>query len=494
MRSHEDLDRSGLRLGDEVLQNTHPIVAAHITTLPDAQQDSDTRYRTACERILAEVFGDRDRWTFDVRLWTGATIAATGATARPAFTLVLERPSSLREMLLPPSELAFGEAFIDGAFSLEGDVEAAAALVDDVQERVSHPASVAHLLTLLLTLPAPPKSSRTLHRKKTVPAVTKHNPRRDAIAVRSHYDVGNDFYKLWLDPLMVYSCAYFAKDGMTLAKAQASKLDHICRKLRLKRGERLLDIGCGWGGLVFYAAAKYGVEAVGITLSAEQASVARERIARAGLSDRCRIKVMDYRELDRVAMFEKIVSVGMVEHVGSSELRSYFDTAFQLLLPGGLFLNHGIVEAEQKQSHALSDRVRRRIWRQGEFIDRYVFPDGELVPIGTMISSAEAAGFELRDAESLREHYARTLRCWVERLHGSWESAIALVGPEIARTWLLYMSASAHAFASGRLNLVQSLLGKRAGDGSLRIPLTRDDIYSASGMDQSIIHADLGLA
>jgi len=383
-------------------------------------------------------------------------------------------------MLLLPSELRLGEAYVAGAFDIEGDMEEAAKLAPIVRARLGHPGALFRVMLALLALPREATTRRSGSRTVHVGAARftgRHSVRRDAMAVRSHYDVGNDFYRLWLDRRLVYSCAYFPTGAETLDAAQEAKLDHICRKLRLREGERLLDIGCGWGGLVMHAAARYGVSAVGVTVSPAQAALARDRIRALGLGARVRVDVRDYRDLAGEEPFDKIVSVGMVEHVGRSQLPVYFATAFELLRPGGLFLNHGIVEAERYQRRRARDIVGRRVWRQGAFIDRYVFPDGELVPLGTMTSTAEAAGFETRDAEALREHYARTLRLWTARLEEEWERAVGLVGLATARTWRLYMTASAHAFASARLNLVQLLLGRPDRAGHVNIPATRVDLY-----------------
>lgn len=428
------------------------------------------------ERILVALLGRVDQWSFAVRLWNGTHIGPRRVHQAPQFTLVLEHPWSLRAMLQPPSELALGEAFINGVYSVEGDLAAATALAGSIEARLFGIRAVLGLTRLLSGLPKRQDQkprARAGHRALRL----KHGKVRDRGAVRSHYDVGNEFYALWLDPRMVYSCAYFPTPYASLAEAQAAKLDLICRKLRLKAGERLLDIGCGWGGLIIHAVENYGVEAVGITLSEEQARLASERIARASLADRCRVSAVDYRDLTSDVPFDKIVSVGMIEHVGRSRLQAYFRKVFEILSPGGLFLNHGIVEAEQYQSGGLTDRVRRRLWRKGELIDRYVFPDGELVPAGTMLTAAESAGFEIRDGEALREHYADTLQFWIRNLRGSWDKAVGLVGEEVARTWWLYMAASSHGFTSGRLNVLQLLLGKRRLDGSVDVPRTRDDIY-----------------
>jgi cyclopropane-fatty-acyl-phospholipid synthase len=276
---------------------------------------------------------------------------------------------------------------------------------------------------------------------------------------------------------MVYSCAYFAHGDDDLDGAQESKLDLICRKLRLQPGERLLDIGCGWGGLIMHAARQYGVTALGITLSDAQAELARERISAAGLGDRCTVELRDYRDLVRNGEFDKIASVGMVEHVGRKRLDDYFAAAFGALRPGGLFLNHGIVSIAGSRPESLARRTAGRIWQRGEFIDRYVFPDGELVPAAAVLASAELNGFELRDVESLREHYVLTLRQWTRRLESREREAIALVGEPTYRVWRLYMSVSAYGFRTGRIGIVQSLLAKPHRDGRVELPRTREDVY-----------------
>jgi cyclopropane-fatty-acyl-phospholipid synthase len=263
---------------------------------------------------------------------------------------------------------------------------------------------------------------------------------------------------------MVYSCAYFAKPEEDLDTAQVRKLDYICRKLRLRPGERLLDIGCGWGGLIMHAAAQYGVEAVGITLSVPQAELARKRLHESELNNRCRVEVCDYRDLETNQQYDKIVSVGMFEHVGEELLPEYFRRACRLLRPGGVFLNHGI---------AYSANYRRR---GPSFTDRYVFPDGELLPISTSLRAAELSGFEVRDVESLREHYALTLHHWVRRLEARAEEARCITNDATYRIWRLYMAGAAHGFRTGRLNLYQTLLARpRHGDSGL--PLTREDWY-----------------
>jgi cyclopropane-fatty-acyl-phospholipid synthase len=276
---------------------------------------------------------------------------------------------------------------------------------------------------------------------------------------------------------MVYSCAYFPTGTEDLDAAQEAKLEHICRRLRLRPGERLLDIGCGWGGLVQYAAERYGAEVTGITLSRPQAELAQQRIAAAGLSGRCRIEVRDYRDLPTWPAFDKIVSVGMVEHVGGAKLPTYFASAYRCLRPGGLFLNHGIVRTRPAPAGDPAQWVRRLLWQDGAFIQRYVFPDSELVPPGETIRHAERAGFETRDVENLREHYALTVRHWIRRLEARRDQAVRLVGEPTYRVWRLYMSGCARAFTTGSIGVVQALFSKPEPSGVTRLPWTRADLY-----------------
>jgi cyclopropane-fatty-acyl-phospholipid synthase len=317
----------------------------------------------------------------------------------------------------------------------------------------------------------------------------RHEAPRDRAAIRFHYDVGNDFYALWLDERMVYSCAYFPADAAratvaevdaALEEAQRAKLDLICRKLRLRPGDRFLDVGCGWGALVMHAAEHYGVTALGITLSDAQASLARQRIAAAGLGARCRVEIRDYRQLPPEARFDRIASVGMVEHVGADMLPVYFSALHEALVPGGLLLNHGIVSVEDARAPSLAQRIEAVLWRRDAFIDQYVFPDGKLEPLRSVIGGAEGAGFETRDLESLREHYVLTLRAWVARLARNAERAVALTDERTYRIWRLYMIASAHGFSVGRINVVQALFSKRDSEGRSGVPLRRDYMLNAN--------------
>ena len=383
-------------------------------------------------------------------------------------------------MLLPPSELSIVEAYLFGDIDIEGDIEAAATLGDVAARRLSSAGAAVDLARHVLALEndAPPPAMRDAHVARRLFKFGRiHSQGRDEHAVRFHYDVGNDFYALWLDRQMVYSCAYFERGDESLDSAQTAKLEYVCRKLRLAPGERLLDIGCGWGALVIHAARQHGARATGITLSEQQASLARERVAAAGLSDVVSIEVRDYRTLARDESFDKISSIGMVEHVGIERLGEYFDVAYRALKPGGLFLNHGIVSVEDATSRGVLDPVWRTLWKRDQFIRRYVFPDGDLVPASAVIGAAEGHGFEVRDVESLREHYLTTLRHWVRRLEAHEAEARAATDEVTYRVWRLYMSAAAHGFRVGRISVIQSLLGKRDSGGRVSIPRTRADLY-----------------
>src|SRR5689334_1597517 len=297
-----------------------------------------------------------------------------------------------------------------------------------------------------------------------------HRRRGNRANIQQHYDVSNAFYRLWLDARMVYSCAYFHTANDTLDDAQEQKLDHICRKLRLAPGERMLDIGCGWGGLIFWAAQHYGVQATGITLSQNQHDQVAGEIAARGLQDRVRVELRDYLDLPEDVLYDKIASVGMFEHVGVRNFGRYFGKIYRILKPGGFVLNHGITHNQLGRA-SLGSGI-------GDFVEEYVFPGGELTHVSRVIAGAASAGLEVVDAEALREHYAKTLWQWVERLELNAEAARAEVGEEKFRVWRIYMAGSAHAFDRGWLSLWQLLAGKPFSDGRLPHPLTRDFIYA----------------
>jgi len=296
-----------------------------------------------------------------------------------------------------------------------------------------------------------------------------HQHRSDRRNIQHHYDVSDAFYRLWLDPRMVYSCAYFERDGESLADAQARKLDHICRKLMLRPGETLLDIGCGWGGLVFWAAEHYGARATGITLSRHQFAHVEREIATRGLAGRVDVRYLDYAELPNDVLYDKIASVGMFEHVGPRRYDRYFRTIYRLLKPGGFVMNHGIT-----QNMLGADSLGSGI---GSFVEDYVFPGGQLAHVSRVVEGMAREGLELVDAEALREHYAKTLWCWLDALEANADAARAEVGEERFRVWRVYLAGSAHAFERGWLSIFQLLAGKPLPGGRLPHPLTRDYMY-----------------
>jgi cyclopropane-fatty-acyl-phospholipid synthase len=420
-------------------------------------------FQEATSRISADfldaLLAHHPRRDFQVRLSDGTV---WGAEQQPRFTLVLKRPGTLRALFSSPSELTLGEAYIYDDFDIQGDIEAAFDLADYL---LTHEHGAGESFDLSARLEKLPESDRPRGDLRLVEFGGKvHTKDRDRLVISYHYDMPAEFYALWLDERMMYSCAYFSKPDEGLDSAQERKLDYICRKLRLSPGERLLDIGCGFAGLIMHAVAHYGVHAVGITLSVRQAEVARQRLREAGLNDRCRVEVSDYRDIDHELQYDKIVSVGMFEHVGEAHLPEYFSRAWDLLRPGGVFLNHGI---------SYSATYRRR---GPSFSDRYVFPDGDLVPISTSLRAAELRGFEVRDVESLREHYALTLHHWVQRLEAHQGEARRITDDITYRIWRLYMAGSAHGFRTGRLNIYQVLLSKPL-HGHSGLPLTRADWY-----------------
>jgi cyclopropane-fatty-acyl-phospholipid synthase len=355
---------------------------------------------------------------------------------------------------------------VSGALDVDGDLERVLGLRHRVSALSLGPFRRARLAAAALRVAGP----RALRRPpipacEAEPAGRLHSLRRDRASVRHHYDVSNRFYELLLGPSLVYSCAYFASERDSLERAQERKLELICRKLRLQPGERLLDIGCGWGSLVMHAAAHHGVRALGVTLSEPQADRARQRVEAAGLADRVDVRVLDYRELDHEP-FDKIASVGMYEHVGRAQLDTYVDVVHRLLRPGGLFLNHGITRINTQPPHGPT------------FISRYVFPDGELHPVTEIIGALEARGFEIRDVESLREHYALTLRRWVANLAAGREASVAEIGEQRERVWRLYMLGSAQGFEGGEIGIYQTL-AVRGGAGHA-LPLDRTHLLLES--------------
>ena len=377
-------------------------------------------------------------------LWNGRTI---GNGSDPGLQVSVRSPQALMS-LANPSLGQIAKAYVEGDIDLRGDIretiKAGEKLVSGVAD--------------------------TYHRKPFNPLKWwRHTRPADRRNIQHHYDVGNEFYGLWLDANRVYSCAYFRHEDDTLDVAQEQKLEHICRKLDLKPGERLLDIGCGWGGLILWAARHHGVKAQGITLSDEQHAFATRRIAELGLQDRCEVKLMDYRDVPEDQPFDKVASVGMFEHVGKGNLPGYFAKIHRLLKPGGVVMNHGITTNSLEDAE-LGSGI-------GEFVDQYVFPGGELVHVSRVLSEMSRQGLEPWDSECLRPHYAKTLWEWVSRLEARQDDAKRIVGEKLYRIWRIYMAGSAHAFDRGWISIFQILGMKPLADGSTPYPLTRAHVY-----------------
>ncbi|MEV7196765.1 cyclopropane-fatty-acyl-phospholipid synthase family protein [Streptomyces sp. NPDC093510] len=428
-------------------------------------QDAAQRLKTLAEQLVGAPLPVR------IRAWDGSE---AGPPTAPA--LVVRNRRALRHLLWKPGELGLARAWVAGDLDVDGDLyQVLDALAEFIWERDDNArslrqslrdpevrAAVRSLLALSAPFlpPAPPPEEMRRHGRLHL-----HTKGSDRRAISHHYDVGNDFYELVLGPSMVYSCAYWESPDGTLEDAQRDKLGLVCRKLGLKPGMRLLDVGCGWGSMAIHAAREYGVSVIGVTLSQEQAAYARKRVAGEGLTDRIEIRVQDYRDV-RDGPYDAISSIGMAEHVGSERYLEYANDLYALLKPGGRLLNHQIARRPQADESAYS---------VDEFIDAYVFPDGELAPVGSTVALLEKAGFEVRDLESIREHYALTLRRWVASLEARWTEGQRLTSPGRARIWRLYMAASALAFEHNRIGVNQVLAVKTPETGASGLSLrTRD--------------------
>jgi len=378
-----------------------------------------------------------------VRLWNGDAVDSPEAPVR----IHVHAPRAL-QALADPSLGSLARAYVEGWIDLEGDSR-------DILE-------VGRVLC----------RAESCHDNKGSADWRwwRHTRSRDRRNISYHYDVSNDFYRLWLDSNRVYSCAYFDQSGDDLDTAQEKKLDLICRKLMLKPGERLLDIGCGWGGLILWAAERYGVHAVGVTLSDKQRDHVLEEVRRRGLEGRVAVHLMDYRDVPEDEPFDKIASVGMFEHVGRRNLPGYFAKIHRLLKPGGLVMNHGITSVAPKANKGLGSGI-------SEFIDQYVFPGGELTHVSTVMHEMAAAGLEPLDAENLRPHYAQTLWNWVKRLEAQGEEAVHMIGEKKYRIWRIYMAGSAYAFERNWLALFQVLGGRPGETGAADYPYNRRHLY-----------------
>ncbi len=412
-------------------------------------------------------------------LWNEHTFQLNSAP--PQFTLHLRDPQVLKKFIANASPIALADAYFFGQLDVEGDFYSALALKEHFEGIVLSWRDKLSLLRDVLRLPGStgavtdpaPGLIRTMVRRMAHGFAHQHTRNSDRAAIQFHYDVSNAFYGLWLDRERVYSCAYFEAFDDSLDTAQQRKLDHVCRKLRLRPGDRLLDIGCGWGAMVCWAARHYGVHAHGITLSQQQLDYARARIAAEGLQDRVRVELRDYRDLQGDAVYDKVSSIGMFEHVGLANMPTYLQTVQRVLRPGGLFLNHGITHDEEGWNQTVSR----------EFINRFVFPDGELDCVSNIQLGMERAGFEIQDVEALRRHYAMTLRHWVKRLEVKRDEALREVDEQTYRVWRLYMAACAREFEAGGTGVYQILASRRGAEPPL--PLTRRDLYRDHAADIS---------
>ncbi len=431
-------------------------------TLPPASSGIEL-----AKRILCRLFRDFDG-CLRVCLWDGSEVHL--GRDHPEFSLTFRSSKAFQDLILSRNPLRLVESYFQGLIDIDGNFYGALKLrhhLTSLQLSLIEKATLAAKAFRIKPDKTASNGSNAPKWEKTFRQKLGISPSKDLNrhAISFHYDVSNDFYALWMDEQMVYSCAYYEDAGQSLEQAQRNKLDHICRKLRLKPGERLLDIGCGWGALICWAAEHYGVNAHGVTLSQNQHDYVQGIIKQRGLEQKVSVELLDCRDLRGEAKYDKLVSVGMFEHVGLKNLPTYFEIAHRSLKPGGLFLNHGITSDEGGWKKTLST----------EFINRYVFPDGQLETVSTVQGLMEDSGFEIHDVEGLREHYALTLREWVRRLDERHEEALKYVTEPVYRIWRLYMAACAMQFEEGNTGIYQILVSKRA-PFSNPVPLTRRDL------------------
>ena len=400
-----------------------------------------------------------------------------GSRSGPAnaqWALKINNRRALRRLLWAPNELGFARAYVSGDIEIQGDLLAVLSVLEQVSDPMTGPSvrigteakrALAKTALRLGIIGLPPKSPPE---EAKLARGRRHDKWRDAAAVRHHYDVGNDFYRLVLGESMTYSCGYWARPDENLDAAQVDKCDLVARKLGLTAGMRVLDVGCGWGTFAAHAARHYGVRVVGVTLSREQADYAGKRMVNDGVSDLVEIRVQDYRDVTD-GPYDAISSIGMAEHVGAAMLPTYAASLYALLRPQGRLLNHAI--SRRPGAPAAFSKT--------SFIDRYVFPDGEIEAMAPMIEALEGAGFEVRDVESLREHYALTLRAWVANLETNWDKAVTASSAGRARIWRLYMAGSALAFTANRLGINQVLAVKPTARGDSGMPRTRAELLAS---------------
>jgi cyclopropane-fatty-acyl-phospholipid synthase len=442
----------------DVMNSSHATVPAADRPTGGAGTAPPTKSAAAAlAPLLGSLFGGRLPVRFE--FWDGSSL---GPRDGPG-TVFVRSPAAVRRILWAPGELGLGRAYVTGELETEGDVIGVLRALrgagpPDMKTGARMPLLALRAAARLRFLGPPPARPQV----EAAPNGRRHSKRRDAEVIRHHYDISNEFYRAVLGPSMTYSCARFVTDTSSLEAAQEAKHDLVCRKLGLHEqpGARLLDVGCGWGSMALHAAGCYAASVVGVTLSSAQADLARLRVKEAGLEEQIEIRVQDYRDV-RGERFDAISSVGMFEHVGAEKMAAYFSTLHALLADTGRLLNHAI-------SSIGGSRMRRR-----SFIGRFVFPDGELIDVSQVVGAMERAGFEVRDVESLREHYARTLRAWVANLESNWDEAVAEVGPQRARVWHLYMAASANGFDDGGISLHQVLGVRPTPEGQSAMPPTR---------------------
>ncbi len=432
----------------------------------------DARQLQAARRLFEYLASHLDAG-ISVGLWDGGRIPL-GQDPNPALCLQIASPAVLGAIARRPTPENLAREYAQGGLSLHGGdlIEFGTALRDRSSKRDLRRLSKTRLLRLALPFLRFPGHRSEMAHGYADEATGRNQSRRDNKAfIQFHYDVSNEFYQLFLDPEMQYSCAYFTDWDNSLEQAQNDKLEMICRKLRLQPGERLLDIGCGWGGLICYAAQHYRVQAHGVTLSERQYQWVREKIERLGLQDRVSVELKDYREL--TGRYDKIASIGMFEHIGIANFPAYFKKVKSLLREQGLLLNHSITNRAKKPR-----RFRpRRIAGEKRLLLKYIFPGSELADIGTMLQSMERVGLEVRDVEAWREHYARTTEFWCKRLSANRERAIELVGLERFNMWVLYLAAVSFGFKEGKMHICQALAVKRDDRGRSGLPPTRSDLY-----------------
>jgi cyclopropane-fatty-acyl-phospholipid synthase len=377
----------------------------------------------------------------------------------PSIQLYIHHPGVLRTLLLSQDPLALMDAYLQGFIDVEGDL---ATVIPLVQQHPHVKMSVMRSLHAWLDAWRLPRLPELEQKTFTWKRLSFHTRDRDRATIQFHYDTGNEFYRTWLDPHMVYSCAYFEHPQMSLKEAQEAKLDRICRKLQLSPGEYFLDIGCGWGSLLSWAVTHYGVNAHGITLSEEQLAFNQKWINDAELGDRVTVELLDYRDLPKTPTFDKIASIGMVEHVGADNYPAYFQSVLSALKPGGLFLNHGIASRDRWRGTSFGER----------FIDRYIFPDGQLTYLSTRLIAAEDAGWEIVDVDAWRPHYAKTLWCWVKNFEASMDQIVAKIGERRVQLWRLYLIGSALGFENNYIGIYQTLFRRKA-DAVWDLPINR---------------------